>query len=222
MEARKIRDEDDARRCLAAATTSGRPRAAWAREHGVDARSLNAWRLTLERSVRRAPPRLAELVTAVAAPPPPVYRVRCGAFEVETTGDFDDVSCPVPSTPPSPVRTLKRPVHRSAEQETAARGASWTTRGVVERMGVELLLHELGADRVDPDDGGVVLRSGGPQRGFGCSRLSAHHRFSAGNDGQDSVAKSRPIRVRAAKGDPGVPPAATGTRQRGCGCHGWD
>jgi transposase-like protein len=89
MEARKIRDEGDARQCLAAAAASGRARAVWAREHGVDARSLNAWRLTLERRTARRP-RLVELVTT--PPPPSVYRVRCGAFEIETPADFDDAS----------------------------------------------------------------------------------------------------------------------------------
>jgi transposase-like protein len=55
MEARKIVDDADARRCLAAVAASGRPRATWAREHGVDARSLNAWRITLARRDARRP-----------------------------------------------------------------------------------------------------------------------------------------------------------------------
>lgn len=96
MEARKIRDAGDARRCLAAVEASGRPRAVWAREHGVDARSLNAWRLAVERPVRRSAPRLVELVAAPPPPPPSApsagYRVRCGAFEVETARDFDDAT----------------------------------------------------------------------------------------------------------------------------------
>jgi hypothetical protein len=49
MSQRKIRTADDARACLAAAQASGLPRAAWARAHGIDARSLNAWRLNLAR-----------------------------------------------------------------------------------------------------------------------------------------------------------------------------
>lgn len=92
MEARKIVDAADARRCLAAVATSGRPRAAWAREHGVDARSLNAWRITLERRAVRGP-QLVELVaTTPALAPTTTYRVRCGPFEVELTDDFDDGS----------------------------------------------------------------------------------------------------------------------------------
>ena len=90
MEARKIVDAADARRCLAAVATSGRPRAAWAREHGVDARSLNAWRITLERR-DASRPHLVELV-ATAPAAMATYRVRCGPFEVEVTDDFDDRS----------------------------------------------------------------------------------------------------------------------------------
>lgn len=91
MEARKVRSAEEARWCLAEAEKAGRPRAVWAREHGVCARSLNAWRINLERPERRPELRLVELV---AAPPVtrPVYRIRCGGFEVETTGDFDEVA----------------------------------------------------------------------------------------------------------------------------------
>ncbi|MFT7520038.1 MAG: hypothetical protein ACI9MC_002182, partial [Kiritimatiellia bacterium] len=42
MAGRKIRDEQEARRCLTAAAQSSQKRADWAREHGIDARSLNA------------------------------------------------------------------------------------------------------------------------------------------------------------------------------------
>ena len=51
MPGRKIRDESDARECLAAVRVAGGDRVAWAREHRVDARSLNAWRVALERRV---------------------------------------------------------------------------------------------------------------------------------------------------------------------------
>jgi hypothetical protein len=91
MEARKVRDADDARWCLSAVAASGMPRAAWARSPGVDARSLNAWRLTLERRSERGPTRFVELVPRVSARSP-VYRVRCGDFIVETETDFDDES----------------------------------------------------------------------------------------------------------------------------------
>ena len=67
MPGRKIADETDAHACLEAAARSALSRAEWARAHGVDARSLNAWRMNLERRGRPDPPgstlRLVELVT---------------------------------------------------------------------------------------------------------------------------------------------------------------
>ena len=88
MTRRKVHDAEDARSCLEAASRSGLDRAAWARAQGIDARSLNAWRLNLARRTgARSPLRLVELVV------PPVatnYRVRCGVFEVEVSDDFDE------------------------------------------------------------------------------------------------------------------------------------
>ena len=52
MGRRKIKDDTDARACLAAVRQSGGDLVAWAREHGVDARSLNAWRFNLGRGAR--------------------------------------------------------------------------------------------------------------------------------------------------------------------------
>ncbi len=98
MEPRKIHSEADARRCLAAVARSGVPRVAWAHEHGIDARSLNAWRVNLARGRRdteREPSSAAtpglRLVELVASTPlaPPAYRVRCGVFEVEVGGEID-------------------------------------------------------------------------------------------------------------------------------------
>lgn len=92
MEPRKIRSAADARRCLAQVAASGQPRSAWAQKHGVDARSLNAWRLNLERE-KHAAPQLVELVPApalVGGAPASGYRIRCGAFEVEAGPDFDE------------------------------------------------------------------------------------------------------------------------------------
>jgi hypothetical protein len=87
--ARKIGNEEEARRCLAAAAASGRTRTEWARARGIDARSLNAWRINLEGAQRGRTPRLVELVAATPARTAS-YRVRFGGFEVETAGDFDD------------------------------------------------------------------------------------------------------------------------------------
>lgn len=92
MVARKIRDADDARSCLAAAEASGLSRVEWARAHAIDARSLNAWRLNLaRRDEPRGELRLVELVPAQPARREPVqYRVRCGEFVVEVDDRFDD------------------------------------------------------------------------------------------------------------------------------------
>ena len=94
MAGRKIRDEVDARQCLEAASHSGVSRKQWARDHGIDARSLNAWRMNLGRRGERRQPalRLVELVPAdngSEASHPLV--VRCGPWSVEVTSDVDEV-----------------------------------------------------------------------------------------------------------------------------------
>jgi hypothetical protein len=70
---RKIEDEREARACLKAA--KGENLGRWARAHGIDGRSLNAWRINLEaraKSTSRRPPRtkaaLAKAALAKAAP----------------------------------------------------------------------------------------------------------------------------------------------------------
>jgi len=50
---RRIADEAEARRCIRAAERAGQRAGEWGRAHGVDGRSLRAWKLNLER--RRAP-----------------------------------------------------------------------------------------------------------------------------------------------------------------------
>lgn len=45
MAFRKIKDDADAEACLRAAEASGLPRSAWAWANGIDARSLNIWRV---------------------------------------------------------------------------------------------------------------------------------------------------------------------------------
>ena len=57
---RKIHDERDARRCLRAARTAGLSPRDWAHANGVDARSLNLWRVNL-----RWQPETAEPVSAL-------------------------------------------------------------------------------------------------------------------------------------------------------------
>ena len=92
MRIRKIRDEADARACLAAVRTAGGDRIAWAHAHGVDARSLNAWRVALERrgAKRRAAaaPKLIELVSLSAPHTAARYVLDVGGARLE----FDD-SC---------------------------------------------------------------------------------------------------------------------------------
>ena len=50
MSKRKIADEQDARACLDRAKVAGQSLGAWARSNGVDGRSLNIWRVNLERA----------------------------------------------------------------------------------------------------------------------------------------------------------------------------
>ncbi len=83
---RKVRDREEARKCLESAEASGLPRADWARHHGIDARSLNAWRVNLERG--RPAPRLVELIPREA--PASRYAVRFGDFVVEVDEQFDE------------------------------------------------------------------------------------------------------------------------------------
>ncbi len=93
MSRRKLRDADEARRCLDEAATSGLSRPEWARANGIDARSLNAWRMNLERAQHRdgQAPRLVELVTVEPVTVEPVrYVVHCGELAVEVDHRFDD------------------------------------------------------------------------------------------------------------------------------------
>ncbi|MFO0026076.1 MAG: hypothetical protein ACK6DV_27365, partial [Deltaproteobacteria bacterium] len=67
----------------------------WAREHGIDGRSLNAWRINLCRSVtslREKPrPRLVELVPAPIARDDARYLVRVRISRVRERPDRRDV-----------------------------------------------------------------------------------------------------------------------------------
>ena len=98
MAGRKVFNEQDARRCLAAVKASRRELATWAREHGVDGRSLNLWRVNLERRgvvrVRAAAPKLVELVVAPAPAvgPQAPFVVRVGGVELEVNERFDEGS----------------------------------------------------------------------------------------------------------------------------------
>ncbi len=87
MAGRKVVDEADARECLEAAERSGLSRVAWARQAGIDARSLNLWKLNLER--RSAGP-LTDWLEIVSAPAPASgLRVHVGRCAVEVPVGFD-------------------------------------------------------------------------------------------------------------------------------------
>lgn len=95
MAGRKVFNEQDARRCLAAVSRSRCELATWAREHGVDGRSLNLWRVNLERRgvVRqRRAPKLVEVVVAqtLVAPVSASLVLRIGGVELEVDSSFDE------------------------------------------------------------------------------------------------------------------------------------
>jgi hypothetical protein len=86
MAGRKIRDEADARRCMAAAAGIGSSDLDWAHAHGVDARSLRARRLNIGRRRAERGLRLVELVASSAAPSSARFALAMGELRVE----FDD------------------------------------------------------------------------------------------------------------------------------------
>ena len=92
MPGRKIRDEADARSCLSAAERSGTTRTAWANANFVDARSLQAWRLILQRKDAKAHAiEFLELVPTNTTPPPsPTLTLRHETFAIDVPADFDE------------------------------------------------------------------------------------------------------------------------------------
>ena len=52
---RKIDDELEARRCLLAARRANQTAGEWARGHGIDGRSLHAWKINFEKGRSTAP-----------------------------------------------------------------------------------------------------------------------------------------------------------------------
>jgi hypothetical protein len=103
---RKVVDERDARRSLAAASKSCMTLGEWARAHGVDGRSLHAWEMNLSKvsrstsrrtqrssssPARRAPKTgLVELVAAIGAQRSARYAVTAGALTLEFGDDFQE------------------------------------------------------------------------------------------------------------------------------------
>ena len=87
---RMVRDEADARDCLAQAAASRKKRGDWARENGIDGRSLYLWSLRLPPVEPPAELRLVELVARPTARPSARYTVRVGDLAVEVDDGFDD------------------------------------------------------------------------------------------------------------------------------------
>ena len=96
MAGRKIQDEQDARRCLAAARSARDGLGAWARAHGIDGRSLHTWRVNLERRGvprrRVVAPKLVELVPTPRPSATARYRLRLHGIELEVDDDFNEQS----------------------------------------------------------------------------------------------------------------------------------
>ncbi len=91
---RKVKDDRDARACLRSARVAGVSVGEWAREYGVDGRSLNAWRINLSRSGAteevEAKPRLVELVPAAPSRADARYVVHVDGARIELADDFRD------------------------------------------------------------------------------------------------------------------------------------
>ena len=90
MALRKVAEQEEAVRLLGEADANGLGRAEWARRHGIDPRSLNLWRVNLERKGGvPAGLRLVELVPRPSAAACPGVRVRVGDLIVEVDAAFD-------------------------------------------------------------------------------------------------------------------------------------
>ena len=103
MERRKIRDEADARRCIASVNASKLTSREWARSEGIDGRSLRAWTLNLGRSAGSTkstrpqpssakPLRLVELIPSTPARSGSRYVVRVGVHAVEVDEQFSEAT----------------------------------------------------------------------------------------------------------------------------------
>jgi hypothetical protein len=95
---RKIRDEQEARGLLDELRGSGLGMPEFCARAGVDGRSLNCWRVNLERrdagDVDITPPPAAVRFLEVVGVRPPikraVYRVRLGRVVIEVDDDFEE------------------------------------------------------------------------------------------------------------------------------------
>ena len=85
MAGRKVQDEAEALAVMREAALCGLEPYEVATARGIDGRSMNAWRMTLERTGR-----LGQIVELVPIPPeqPAVYRIHCGGRVLEVDDDF--------------------------------------------------------------------------------------------------------------------------------------
>ena len=97
---RRIANEADARRCLAAVARSGGDLGAWTRAHGVDGRSLNLWKQNLGRRPRsqlgaRSAPKALTVVELVPKRGEPSvvsagYTLEVAGVRLEVGEDFQE------------------------------------------------------------------------------------------------------------------------------------
>ena len=88
MTRRKIRDHADAAELLDALEASGQSLADFCRARGLDGRSLNCWRINLQRDAVPAPSGLRLVELAAARSEPAVYRIVVHGIEVEVDDHF--------------------------------------------------------------------------------------------------------------------------------------
>ena len=96
MAGRKIINEQDANRCLQGVKNERNSLAGWAQAHGVDGRSLHAWKMALERrgTTRTSAmvPRLVEIFPSAAVKETARYKLRIQEVELEVGVDFEEAS----------------------------------------------------------------------------------------------------------------------------------
>ena len=88
MMRRKVRDQHDAAELLGALERSGQSLAEFCRARGLEGRSLNCWRINLQRDTAPAPGGLRLVELAAARPRPAVYRIVVDGIEVEVDDHF--------------------------------------------------------------------------------------------------------------------------------------
>ena len=96
MAGRKIINEQDANRCLQGVKSERSSLGKWAQAHGVDGRSLHAWKMALERRGKTRTsammPRLVEIIPATSVTKAARYRLRIHEVELEVEVDFEEAS----------------------------------------------------------------------------------------------------------------------------------